>query len=88
MWGVHSSHRFDVEGVGSWCVYVDDGEFDVVESAEEADLILELTEEVFLAIVRGEQNAAIAILDGSMKALGDFSLAPKLERLYSPAKAR
>jgi glycogen debranching enzyme len=88
MWGVRSSHRFDVEGVGSWRVDIDDGYFDVVESGDEADLVLELTEQVFLAIVRGEQNAATAVLDGSMKAVGDFSLAPKLERLYSPAKVR
>jgi glycogen debranching enzyme len=88
MWGVRSSHRFDVEGVGSWRVNIDNGYFDVVESGDEADLVLALTEQVFLAIVRGEQNAATAVLDGSMKAVGDFSLAPKLERLYSPAKVR
>jgi glycogen debranching enzyme len=80
------SHRFDVEGLGSWRVQLDAGEFAVSESADQADLMLELTEQVFLDIVRGEQNPLTAFLKGSVRMTGDFSLAPTLIRLYSPAK--
>jgi glycogen debranching enzyme len=84
--GLRASHRFDVQGVGTWRVALDDGEFDVSEDAEEADLTLELTERVFLDIVRGEQNPMTAFLNGSVKMSGDFTLAPIVIRIYAPAK--
>jgi SCP-2 sterol transfer family len=84
--GLRGSHRFHVQGVGTWRVELDDGAFDVSESAEEADLTLELTEQVFLDIVRGEQNPMTAFLNGSVKMSGDFTLAPILIRIYAPAK--
>jgi glycogen debranching enzyme len=84
--GLRGSHRFDVQGVGTWRVELDDGRFDVSESSEEADLMLELTEQVFLDIVRGEQNPITAFLNGSVKMSGDFTLAPIVIRIYAPAK--
>jgi glycogen debranching enzyme len=84
--GLRGSHRFDVQGVGTWRVDLDDGAFDVTEGVAEADLMLELTEQVFLAIVRGEQNPMTAFLNGSVKMSGDFTLAPTLIRIYAPAK--
>jgi len=82
---LRGSHRFDVRGAGVWRVELDDGGVEVSQNAEEADLMLELTEKVFLDIVRGEQNPITAFLNGSVKMSGDFSLAPTLIRIYSPA---
>jgi glycogen debranching enzyme len=84
--GLRGSHGFDVQGVGTWRVELDDGAFDVLENAGEADLMLSLTEQVFLDIVRGEQNPFTAFLNGSVRMSGDFSLAPILIRIYAPAK--
>jgi putative sterol carrier protein len=84
--GLRASHRFDVQGVGTWRVALDDGEFDVSEGPAEADLTLELTEQVFLDIVRGQQNPMTAFLNGSVKMSGDFTLAPIVIRIYAPAK--
>jgi putative sterol carrier protein len=84
--GFRGSHRFDVGGVGTWRIELDDGAFDISEGAEEVDLILNLTEQVFLDIVRGEQNPFTAFLNGSVQMSGDFSLAPILIRIYAPAK--
>jgi glycogen debranching enzyme len=83
---LRASHRFDVQGVGTWRVALDHGEFDVSEGPAEADLTLELTEQVFLDIVRGQQNPMTAFLNGSVKMSGDFTLAPIVIRIYAPAK--
>jgi putative sterol carrier protein len=53
----------------------------VTESAEQADLVVELTEQLLLAMARGEQNPSTAFLTGSMKLVGDLALAPRLGRL-------
>jgi glycogen debranching enzyme len=84
--GLRGSHRFDVQGAGTWRVELDHGRFHVSESSEAADLVLELTEQVFLDIVRGEQNPITAFLNGSVRMSGDFTLAPTVIRIYSPAK--
>jgi glycogen debranching enzyme len=86
MTGLRGSHRFDVQGVGTWRVELDNGQVHISESSEDADLMLELTEQVFLNIVRGEQNPMTAFLNGSVKMSGDFTLAPIVIRIYSPAK--
>jgi glycogen debranching enzyme len=79
------SFRFDVQGAGSWRLEVRDGELDVAESTEEADLVVELTEEVLLSMARGEQNPQTALLTGSVKLAGDLALAPRLERFMPQA---
>ena len=79
--GTEGSFRFDVRGTGSWRLDVRGGDVVVTESEEHADLVVELTEQLLLAMARGEQNATTAFLTGSLKLVGDLSLAPKLERL-------
>jgi hypothetical protein len=84
--GLRGSHRFDVQGAGTWRVELDHGRFDVSERSEAADPVLELTEQVFLDIVRGEQNPITAFLNGSIRMSGDVTLAPAVIRIYSPLK--
>ena len=82
--GVHA-YRFDVHDVGSWRLDVSDGDVVVTESAAEADLVVGLSEDVLLGIVRGERNPATAFLTGSLRLVGDLTLAPRLQRIL-PAR--
>jgi glycogen debranching enzyme/putative sterol carrier protein len=85
--GTQATFRIDIEEVGSWVIAVDDGELDVRESTEEADYVMQATEDVFMKIVRGEQNPTTAFLTGQMKAHGDFSLARKLDKFFPRMRA-
>ena len=78
---VPATYRFDVDGVGSWCLVVEGGEISVFEGGAKAACVLKLSEEVFLSIVRGEHNPLTAVLTGSLKVEGDLALAARLEKL-------
>jgi hypothetical protein len=77
------SYRFDVGGGGSWHVDVDDGRVTVTESRDEADCVVEVSEETFLRIVRGEQNPTTAFMTGKLKVKGDMAHALKLQKLFA-----
>jgi glycogen debranching enzyme len=81
--GTEATYRFDVGGAGSWRVVLDGGGFHVSPSTEPAALVLEVDEDVLLKIVRGEQNAITAFMNGSLKLQGDLALAPTLDSLFS-----
>jgi putative sterol carrier protein len=76
------SYRFDIDGAGSWRVGVDDGELEVEEGREDADCVIAMKEDVFLRLLRGEQNPATAFMMGRIKVHGDMSLALKLKELF------
>jgi glycogen debranching enzyme len=73
--------RFDIEGAGSWLLEVADGNVSVSEGGGEADLVIRSEEDVFLAIVRREQNAETALMSGKITADGDITLTVELRRL-------
>ena len=85
--GIKATYRFDVTGVGSWRLVVDDGRLSVLEGEGQADCILGMSEDVLLKIVRGEQRPATAFLTGLLTMEGDVTLAPKLDKLFSPVRA-
>jgi hypothetical protein len=74
------SCRFDVTGAGSWRFSIEDGRVTLVESDEEADCVFEVSEEVLMRIVHGEQNAATAYLRGLLQIRGDLALADEFRR--------
>jgi putative sterol carrier protein len=76
------SYRFDIAGVGSWRVGVDEGELSVEEGREDADCVIVMKEEVFLRLLRGEQNPAAAFMLGRIKVEGDMAYALKLKELF------
>ena len=80
--GTNASYRFDVDGVGIWRVEVNDGEVDVRESDAPADCVIRAREEVFLRIVRGEQDPLMAYMLGKVKVEGDVALARRLRDLF------
>lgn len=81
MRGLTATYRFDVEGAGSWLVKVDDGAVSVDEGDGVADCIISAPEDLFLRIVRGEQNPMGAFLMGRIQVDGDTGLAMRLRDL-------
>jgi glycogen debranching enzyme len=83
--GMKGIYRCEIEGAGTWRIVLDDGEFSVTESSENAEMTLRSTEEVFLRVIRGEQNPVTAMLTGTFRLEGDLTLAPNLGKFFSPA---
>jgi putative sterol carrier protein len=81
--GLTASYRFDVEEAGSWRVEVDDGALSVEESDAAADCVISTSEETFLRIVRGEENAMGAYFTGKVKVAGEVGLAVRLRDLLA-----
>jgi putative sterol carrier protein len=73
--GKHVSYRFDVRGVGSWRVVLDDGTVRVRKSDpdEAADCVVETDEKTFLGIVRRERSPTLAYMTGKVKVHGGVS---------------
>jgi putative sterol carrier protein len=80
--GQHASYRFDVTGVGSWRVDVDDGKLAVAQSDADADCVIETDEQTFMQIARREQNPAVAYMTGKVKVRGDTGLALRLRDFF------
>lgn len=81
--GVRGTYRFDVENAGSWVVAVDDGAFKATESKEEADCVIQCTEDDFLEIVEGKRNLMTSAMRGSVRVSGDIALAQKFHGFVS-----
>jgi hypothetical protein len=78
----HTSLRFDLGDGESWRVAVDDGKLDVARSTEDADCIIETTEETLRDILAGRQKAQTATLSGKVKVRGDMAIAAKVANLF------
>jgi putative sterol carrier protein len=80
--GMNNSYAFDIEGAGQWTVRVEDGSVDVVEGAQDADVTISASQEIFQKIVAGEQNPTSAYMTGKLKLKGDMGAAMKLQKLF------
>jgi putative sterol carrier protein len=80
--GMNNSYAFDIEGAGQWTVKVEEGSVHVVEGAEDADVTISASEEVFQKILSGEQNPTAAYMTGKIKLKGDMGAAMKLQKLF------
>ena len=80
--GMNNSYAFDIEGAGQWTVKVEDGSVNVVEGAEDADVTISASQEIFERIVAGEQNPTSAYMTGKLKLKGDMGAAMKLQKLF------
>jgi putative sterol carrier protein len=80
--GMNNSYAFDIEGAGQWTVKVEDGSVNVVEGAEDADVTISASQEIFEKIVAGEQNPTSAYMTGKLKLKGDMGAAMKLQKLF------
>ena len=80
--GMNHSYAFDIDGAGQWTVKVADGNVTVDQGAEEADVTITTSQEVFEQIVAGEQNPTSAYMTGKLKLKGDMGAAMKLQKLF------
>ncbi len=61
---------------------VADGSVSVAEGAQDADVTISASQEVFEKIVAGEQNPTSAYMTGKLKLKGDMGAAMKLQKLF------
>ncbi len=80
--GLNATYLFDIDGAGKWVVQVENGKVSVREGEGEADTTISSSEETFLKIVNGEQNATSAFMMGKLKVSGDMGNAMKLQQLF------
>jgi putative sterol carrier protein len=76
--GISGAYRFDIEGIGSFHVAIDDGRVSVSEGERAADCIIRCAPEDFLHIADGSQNLLTAAMQGLVEVSGDLALAQKL----------
>ena len=80
--GLTAKYLFDIQGAGQWVVDIDSGKVSVQEGKGEAPTTIEASEETFMKIVNGEQNATTAFMTGRLKVRGDMGQAMKLQQLF------
>lgn len=80
---VHASVGFRIQEAGDWLVSVGDGRVQVREGFDTADCVLEMTEPTLLSILRGEQHARTALLQGKLRVSGDLEIASKIGRFLA-----
>ncbi len=80
--GLNATYLFDIDGAGKWIVRVENGQVNVHEGEGDADTTISASEEIFMRIVNGEQNATSAFMMGKLKVRGDMSNAMKLQQLF------
>jgi putative sterol carrier protein len=80
--GLDATYLFDIDGAGKWIVRVENGQVSVQEGEGDADTTISASEETFMRIVDGEQNATSAFMMGKLKVTGDLSNAMKLQKLF------
>ena len=80
--GMNNSYLFDIDGAGKWFVDVRDGQVNVQEGGDNADVTISASEENFQKIVSGELNPTSAYMTGKIKVKGDMGQGMKLQQLF------
>jgi ubiquinone biosynthesis protein UbiJ len=81
MRGVRGSYRFDIEGVGSFRVSVDDGALSISEGAGEADCTIAISPSDLMGALAGRINLLTAAMRGTVAIRGDYALAQKFHSI-------
>ena len=80
--GIDTTYLFEIDGAGDWLVSIHDGHLHVNEGSGEADCTVAASDDTFLKIVNGEQNATSAYMTGKIKIKVDMGAALKLQNLF------
>ena len=80
--GLNATYLFDIDGAGKWLVRVENGKPTVSEGDGEAETTISASDQTFLRIVNGEQNATTAFMTGKLRVKGDMGNAMKLQQLF------
>ena len=71
--------RFDIPGVGSWYLKINNGALEVNESKDDADLVITCEPQDFRRIMVGEEHPFIAGLQGKLAIAGKTFLFPLVQ---------
>jgi len=80
--GLNATYLFDIDGAGRWLVRVENGKPSVSEGDGEAETTISASDQTFLRIVNGEQNATTAFMTGKLRVKGDMGNAMQLQKLF------
>jgi putative sterol carrier protein len=80
--GLTATYLFDIDGAGKWTVRVENGSVSVHEGEQPAETTISATEDTFVKIVNGDQNATAAFMTGKLRVAGDMGKAMKLQQLF------
>jgi putative sterol carrier protein len=80
--GLNGTYLFDIDGAGKWTVRVENGKPTVTEGESDAATTISASEDTFLRIVNGEQNATTAFMTGKLRVRGDMGNAMRLQQLF------
>lgn len=81
--GMNSVFQFNLDS-GAYSVKIADNAVSVTEGPTEgANIELTMTDEDFLALLKGELNGQQAFLTGKLKIKGDMTLAMKLQSIFN-----
>jgi putative sterol carrier protein len=78
----NTSIRFDLGEGESWRVAVDQGHLKAGRSTEDADCVIETSEQTLRELLSGRQKAQTAALSGKIKVKGDVAIAAKIGTLF------
>ncbi len=79
---VSGTIRWDIQGVGSWFIAVNNGSLTVNREMASADCVITCSEEDFDRMVVGKQNPITLYLQGKMRITGNAGLAQLFQRLF------
>ena len=79
---VSGTYRLEIEGKGIWSVIIKEGAITVTRDLPQADCVMICDQEVFTAILQGEQNPTTAFMQGRAQVIGSLSLAQVFQRIF------
>jgi len=82
--GVCEVFGFDIEDVGEFHVIISDSSVELGDGpADEANVVLSMTEETYRGLATGDIDGMQAFMEGKLRAEGDLMLATKLGEYFT-----
>lgn len=82
--GVCEVFGFDIENVGEFHININDSVIELGDGpADEANVVLTMSEETFRGLANGDVDGMQAFMEGKLRADGDLMLATKLGEYFT-----
>lgn len=82
--GLSGTLRVSIGASGTWRLSIDNGNLELIESADSADCIIEVEEADLLETINGRRNLFTAFLQGRVRVQGDRALAAGVQHFFKP----